>query len=102
MVSKGKQNKLKPLEDDLKATRNKYIMLLALIMKKTDPFDKLPKDHQMYLHHDQNNAYKRINFETKQELDKETDKYAKVKEELDELAKRRVKPVVNKAQVPFE
>lgn len=100
-ITQGKVQKLKPLEDEIKAARAKVIMLLILMMNKTDAFEKLPKDHQFYLHYGQKNAYSRIANDAEEELKREEMNYRSAKENLAENAARRNTDYKNKKLVPY-
>ena len=100
-ITAGKTQKLAPFETEIKAARNQCLMLLILMLNKTDPFEKLPKDHQFYLHYGQKNAYNRMAVLARDELDREQMNYRSAKDSLDEYATKRQRKIGNKKLIPF-
>ena len=76
------------------------IYLLQIKNAKTPVFEKLPKDHQFYLHYDQKMGFNRMNMTAQDEIAIEQSKYAMV---LDELNRgQRFTANRSKKLVPYE
>lgn len=100
-VTQGTTQALEEFENEIKAARNKVIMLLILIMNKIEPYEKLPKDHQYYLHHEQKNKWKQMDFIGREQNNYQKDRYEKAGTRLAEEAKMRDKAMRNRKLVEY-
>ena len=106
-TQQARATKLQPIEDAINFLRQRIIFFLQLKDAKIQPYEKLPKDHQFYLHIEQFYEYNKIRETTIREKNECNSNFeqAIVHMKVDQERAKRMslgQAGINKKIVPYE